>query len=93
MSPAERAEARQMALHHAAEFVRDVERVKSIIRLMNDGLREDIRKAQETDDRIGAWVPEVLEINTSWLMDILDNRAATIREHLGEAGVEVGPMV
>ena len=61
---------------------------------MDDAARYHAREAKERGGH-GAelWVAEVISVNTSWLMDVLENRTEKMREHLGEADIGIVPVV
>lgn len=86
-------DARAMALFASRDFLSDLDRVQSIIKLMEEAIALDVKEAKAGDDRIEAWVPEVFAANTLWLLEQMDGKARSLAEHLSAAGINVGERI
>ena len=86
------ARAATLALYHAKYFMEEVDRVRSIVDLMDRAITKEITEARlddEDDEKVECWVPEVFAANVAWLFNKLEDRITGLRENLKEAGVEV----
>lgn len=90
--PTAKDEAVAIALCTAKDFTQTVERVKSIIGLMDDAICAHVREA-DADDKIDAWVPEVFTANVRWLLEKLDWKISDMRGALDKAGIVMEPLI
>lgn len=90
--PAPKDEAIQMALFAAKDFTHTVERVKSVIGLMDDAITAYIQNADD-DDKVERWMPEVFTTNVRWLLDHVDHKIFYMRGALDKAGIAMEPMI
>jgi hypothetical protein len=65
-------EARSRACVVCRDFLSDWGRVSSIIGLMEDAVREEVKEAG--DAQMETWLPEVVAANTNWLREQLKKR-------------------
>lgn len=86
-------DARTLALWNAGDFVEDVDRVRSIINLMNEALSVDVKEAKEESDKVEAWVPEVFAANIEWLFEQLERKIGPLYGQLREVGIPMGERV
>jgi hypothetical protein len=87
--PQTAARAATLALFHAKDFLEEVDRVKSIIDLMDRAITQEITEARLDDEKVGCWVPEVFATNVAWLFEKLEVRIGGLRENLKKAGIDV----
>ena len=83
------ARAATLALFHAKDFLEEVDRVRSIVDLMDRAITQEITEARLDDEEVECWVPEVFATNVAWLFEKLEGRIMGLRENLKEAGIEV----
>lgn len=83
--------ATQMALYAATDFVTNVDRVKSIIELMDDAMSVDISNAE--GGKVESSVSEVFATNVRWLFGVLEHEIQNIRGALSNAGATMEPRI
>jgi hypothetical protein len=83
------AEARSFALAAGREHMEDWQQVRMITRALSSVLKDEIRRANDTDGVIETYDAENFMHRVEWLHEVMAQRAEKLRGYLQKAGVMI----